>query len=79
MRGDIMEDKDLNTKEADILSHQGIGLFSSKPIKFVFKELERRRNREYSEFFNRVDAFNYGYILGKRAERARRKKTVKQS
>ena len=66
-------------KEADILLHQGAGLFSSNPVKWVLKELEHRHSREYSEFFNRLDAFNYGYMLGKRAERARRKRGTNEN
>lgn len=61
-------------KEADILSHQGIDLFTSKPIKWVLEAAERSYNKEHSELLNRLNAFNYGYILGKRAERARRRK-----
>ena len=60
-------------KEADIVGEQGIKLFLSKPIRWVLKELERRHDGEYSDLSKRIDAFNYGYILGIRAERARRK------
>lgn len=66
-------------KEADIVSHKGIEPFSSKLVKLVLNELERRHYGEYSEFFNRLDAFNYGYILGIRAERARRKKGTNEN
>lgn len=38
-------------KEADILSHQGIGLFSSNPVKWVLKNTERTHNGEYSDLF----------------------------
>ncbi len=65
-------------KEANILLYQEIDLFISNPVKWVLEDAERRHNKEYSEFFNKLNAFNYGYILGKRAERSRRKK-AKQS
>ena len=55
------------------MGEQGIKLFLSKPVRWVLKELERRHDGEYSDLFKRIDAFNYGYILGIRAERARRK------
>ena len=60
-------------EEADIVGHQCIGLYLSNPVQWVFQNLHRRHNGEYSELFNMVDIFNYGYILGIRAERARRK------
>ena len=66
-------------KEADIVEQQGIGLFLSNPVQWVFQNLRRRHNGEYSELFNMIDVFNYGYILGIRAERARIKRTSKQS
>lgn len=65
-------------KEADIVEQQGIGLFLSNPVQWVFQNLRRRHNGEYSELFNMIDVFNYGYILGIRAERARKKRTSKQ-
>ena len=58
-------------KDADIVEHQGIGLFFSNPVQWVFNELHRRH--DYQEKFNMCDIFNYGYIMGIRAERARRK------
>ena len=60
-------------EEADIVGHQCIELYSSNPVQWVFQNLRRRHNGEYSELFNMIDVFNYGYILGIRAERARRK------
>lgn len=59
--------------EADILMHQCVGLFLSKPVQWVLQELKRRHKGESSEMFMRIDMFNYGYIMGIRAERARRK------
>ena len=60
-------------QEADIVEQQGIELYSSNPVQWVFQDLRRRHNGEYSELFNMIDVFNYGYIMGIRAERARRK------
>lgn len=60
-------------KEADIVGEQGIGLFLSKPVQWVFQELCRKHGENYAEVSKMIDIFNYGYILGIRAERARRK------
>lgn len=60
-------------KDADIVEHQGIGLFFSNPVQWVLNDLRRRYSGEYQEEFNMCDAFNYGYIMGIRAERTRRK------
>lgn len=57
-------------KECDIAKKQGIGLFLSKPVKFVVLEIKSRCEDSVLLW---TDIFNYGYILGKRAERARRK------
>lgn len=40
----------------------------------VFKELEEKNKGEYTSPFTLSDVFNYGFIEGKRAERARRRK-----
>ena len=45
-------------------------MFCSKPVKAVIKELE---SRTHDRFIIKLDAFNYGYMMRKRAERARRK------
>lgn len=63
-------------KEADILKHQNIDTFCSKPVKHVLFELSCRYRNENSPFLMFLNIFNYGYILGKRAERARRKKAL---
>lgn len=60
-------------QEAGIAMKNGIGLFVSKPIKFVVQELQRRFEGHNVLLLNCI--FNYGYILGKRAERARKKKS----
>lgn len=60
-------------KEADIVGEQGIGLFLSKPVQWVFQELCLKHSENYAEVSKMIDIFNYGYILGIRAERARRK------
>lgn len=59
-------------EEADMAVKNGIDLFLSRPVKFVVRELQRRCGERDVILLNCV--FNYGYILGKRAERARRKK-----
>lgn len=64
--------------EADIVRKQGIGLFLSDPVQFVFQALENKRSEnnccgEFSNHIAMLEAFNYGYILGKRAERAKRR------
>lgn len=60
-------------KEAEIVRQQGIELFLSRPVRLVIEEL-KRRNREtgYDQFIALLEAFNYGYIMGKRAERKRK-------
>lgn len=60
-------------KEADKIMKNQNALFFNKYVKFVIRELQRRCERNDSVFLNCV--FNYGYILGKRDERARRKKS----
>ncbi len=63
-------------KEADILIKQRIGLFLSKPVQHVFLELRCREFQPKDSIWLIINAFNYGYILGKRAERQRRKGTA---
>ncbi len=64
-------------KELAIVQHQSISLLKSKPVKhFMFAvETDIRdvtdKNAKY--FYMILNAFNYGYILGKRAERAKRR------
>lgn len=67
--------KEMNTanKEADILMHQSINLFLSTSVQRVLLELKHRDGKHYCDCLAMCGAFNYGYILGKRAERARRK------
>lgn len=63
-------------READIVMKQCCGLFMSNQVKRTLQEVERRtyQRRGHSErILDLLSAFNYGYILGKRAERARRK------
>lgn len=62
-------------READIVMKQCCGFFASDTVRRVLQEVERRtRQRGHSEkILSLLSAFNYGYILGKRAERARRK------
>lgn len=57
--------------EVDILSKQSLELFFSKPVQHVLFELECRH--QIISPLTISDIFYYGYILGKRAERARRK------
>lgn len=57
-------------REVDIVLHQGIGLVCSETVKSVINELE---SRTCDKLLIKIDAFNYGYIMGKRAERAKRK------
>lgn len=59
-------------KEANMIMKNEINVFYSKPVKYVIRELQRRCDRHDNILLKSV--FNYGYILGKRAERARRKK-----
>ena len=59
--------------EADIVQQQALNLFISNAVQWVLQELERRHSGEGSEMFIHADMFNYGYIMGIRAERARRK------
>lgn len=61
-------------KEADIVEKQYAAMFISKPVRHVFYELDcRYRDKRSYSFLMFMSVFNYGYILGKRAERARRK------
>lgn len=62
-------------EEVDILFKQTIGLFTSRPVKFVVAEIKHRCAREglNHENFVLMLVLNYGYIMGVRAERARRK------
>ena len=59
-------------EEADMIMRCNNELFFSKPVKYVVRELRRRCDRHDNILLNSV--FNYGYMLGKRAERARRKR-----
>jgi len=61
------------SKEADIVMKQYLDVFLSKPVRHVFFELECRDELKNSPFLMFAAVFNYGYILGKRSERARRK------
>lgn len=59
-------------KQADITEQQEMDLFMSKPVRHVMFELENRCIvKPYKDLFFTMDVFYYGYILGKRAERAR--------
>lgn len=60
-------------KEVDIIEKQSQSLVFSRPVRHVLFEINSRHKHESSkEIFVTIDAFYYGYILGKRAERARR-------
>ncbi len=60
-------------KEFTIVQHQPIGLFLSKKVKhFLFTAEVYNCDRASGDRFMVFDAFAYGYILGKRAERARK-------
>lgn len=62
-------------KEVDIVEQQSMEQFNSKPVRHVLFEIDcRHRGEQYEELFRVFDAFQYGYILGKRAERKRRNK-----
>lgn len=64
-------------KELAIVQHQPICLLKSKPVKhFMFAvetDLRDVTDENAKNFYMILNAFNYGYILGKRAERAKRK------
>lgn len=64
-------------KTVDIVRKQTMELFLSRDVSHVLSELERRSQDELRGGITNVlfymNVFNYGYILGKRAERARRK------
>lgn len=66
-----LEFEEAANDEADMIMKSKDDLFFSKPVKYVVRELQRRCDRHDNILLNSV--FNYGYILGKRAERARRK------
>lgn len=59
-------------EEARIVLQQPINLLLEDSIKWVADDLQREVK---TDFFFMCCMFNYGYILGKRAERAKRKKT----
>lgn len=59
-------------KEADKVMENKNALFFDKQVKLVIRELQRRCESDNIVLYNCI--FNYGYILGKRVERARRKK-----
>lgn len=60
-------------KEADMIMKNKNTLFFGEQIKYVIQELQRRCDG-YDSVLLRNCVLNYGYILGKRAERARRKR-----
>jgi hypothetical protein len=65
-------------EEVDIMEKQDLDLFLSRPVKHVLFELECRSNsRNGCDLLTVAEIFNYGYILGKRAERAKRKQKSK--
>lgn len=59
--------------EVDILGKQYPRLFLSKSVQHVLFELECQYRDKNSPLLMFLGVFNYGYILGIRAERARRK------
>ena len=60
-------------KEVDIIEKQNVELFLSRPVSHVLFEIDcRHRNERSKEYLIVIDAFYYGYILGKRAERKRK-------
>lgn len=59
--------------EADIVGHQSIGLFLSRSVQQVFQAIRCKYDEERAQAMITTGIFNYGYILGVRAERARRK------
>lgn len=59
-------------KEADMIMKNEVEVFYSKPVRYVLKELQRRYNSYDNINILLKRVFTYGYILGKRAERARR-------
>lgn len=63
-------------KTANIVREQPLDLFLSKSVEWVFNALDRKHN-ENKEFWTVIDAFNLGYIMGIRKERARRKAVSK--
>lgn len=61
-------------KELAIAQWQPANLFASKQVKhFMFTAETEFRDDNSSDFYMILNAFNYGYILGKRSERAKRR------
>lgn len=65
-------------KEAEIVMYQSIEPFMTNSVKYVVNEIDLkiRDNFQNSKFFLLLSIFNYGYIMGKRAERQRKHKTT---
>lgn len=61
-------------KEIEIIKHQGIGKFLDRMPQLIIREIERT---EKELIWREVLLMNYGYIMGVRAERARRKGAYK--
>lgn len=59
-------------KTANIVREQPLDLFLSKSVEWVFNALDRKPT-ENKEFWAVIDAFNLGYIMGIRKERAKKK------
>lgn len=57
----------------NILGHQYVSGCPGTEEYAVFKELKEKNKNENSLFFLLSDVFNYGFIKGKRAERAEKK------
>lgn len=63
-------------EEVNIIAEQPVGLFFSKPVQNVFYTLGcKYRDSRDSDIMMLISAFDYGYILGKRAERSKKKST----
>lgn len=67
-------------KELEIVRHQPVNTFVSKPVKhFLFmteKNLRVIPEKSSRDIFMILNVFNYGYILGKRAERAKKARGI---
>lgn len=61
-------------KEIEIIKQQGIEKFLERMPKLIIQEIERT---EKELLWRELILMNYGYIMGVRAERAKRKKVNK--
>lgn len=64
--------------EAKIVEEQPVDIFLSNTVVYVINELELLNRDKYhnNKMLFAMSIFNYGYIMGKRAERQRKHKTT---